>query len=121
MSFADAQKRNFYGAVLNGRFAEEVTVRNAGDDDRTIRATISISAVDQTDQVKEENVETAVIKCGRDEDHLLGGIADKPKKGLLIVRENGDAFGFTGEVVHETPYSWSLKFSRPKLTRVGAR
>lgn len=121
MSFADERKANFYSAQL-AHFSEWITFARDGEDDRRIKVRFRRTATDVEGQYTEENVDSAEVRVGRDEAHALGGIAN-PRRGDKITRDNDTdgPYGWTGDVLKETPHSFLLRFTRPKLQRLGAQ
>jgi hypothetical protein len=124
MSFADARKSNFYNAVLGGRFAEEVSLRIAGQPDRTLWCTFSITASDEKAPIMERSIERAVFHCGRDESNELGGIA-VAVRGMTVYRAaddvNESAWTWVNVVVKQTDYMYALELTRSVPIAMGQR
>jgi len=121
MSFAESRKDNFYDVQLL-HFGELVTFSREGQDDRQIKVRFRRTAADDEGQYIEQNVDTAEVRVGRDESHALGGI-DAPRMRDKVTRANDPdgPYAWTGEVLKETPHSFLLRFTRPKLQRLGAK
>jgi hypothetical protein len=129
MSFADARKANFYNVILNtAHFAEVVTFRRHGQDDKQITVVCTPTQNERNDQSAsyiEEKVETLQVRVGRDETEAKGGIAT-PTIGDGILRAPGGIldpriYSFQGRIEESTPHSWTLIFTRRVPELVGGR
>ena len=121
MDFADTRKANFYATAFT-HFGVWVTFSRSGQDDRQIKVNFRRTAADVESEYYGEQVDTAEVTVGRDEEHELGGVK-WPQQMDKITRAGDDdgPFVWTGEVVEETPHSFVLKFMRPRLRRIGQK
>lgn len=121
MGFDAARKDNFYATAFT-HFGEWVTFSRVGQDDRRIKVNVRRTSRDAEGQHIDEQIDSAVVTVGRDEAHALGGI-EHPQPLDKITRDNdpGGPYAWAQEVESETPYSFTLRFSRPRLQRLGQR
>lgn len=122
MSLRDLGKANFYAHVLDvGKFAETCTFHPAdGGPPRTVVMKINHERQSRSSPHVEGEEERLKVAVGRDEAHLKGGVA-RPVIGDALVREGETElvrYGWTGEIEHQTSYSWTLIYTRPRGRRV---
>jgi hypothetical protein len=91
----------------------------AGGAPRTLRVLLETSEQEASSGEREDRLERLLVTTyGDPTDVVVGGI-DVPAMGDAIQRSNGARYGYSGEVVNQSGYSWQLRYQRRQPKTVG--
>ncbi len=87
---------------------------------RTLRVLIETTAQEVSGGQREDRREVLLVTAyGDPTDVLVGGI-DAPHLRDAIQRVDGARYGYAGEVVNQSGYSWQLRYQRRQPKTAGA-